>query len=650
MVGYGHFNLEFFMRAVGAIVLAIWSYCLFTQPACAEKRVALVIGNSAYQNVYQLANPVNDSDAMSETLKRAGFDIVELKRNLKANEMRRALRDFSDQVRDANVAVVYYAGHGMEIDGTNYVIPIDAVLERDIDVYDEAISLDRILSVIEPAKDLRLVILDACRDNPFSRSMKRTTASRSIGRGLARVEPNSPNTLIAFSAKAGSTAFDGDSKNSPFTTALINYLIRPGLDLRKVFGFTRDDVLKATNNRQEPFVYGSLGGNDVSLVPALPDPNVAIQHDYELSVQVGTTEVWDAFLSTHPSGFYAKLARSQRDKLAAEAAHVAASEKARLAAEEARLAAEQARLAAEDRARLAAEGARSAEQARAAVEAKTAEQASIDAERKRASEDAKVAEAERFNAAVQARVDEELRLAKVKADQDTKAAREAKAAEEQARASVEKDKTDKYAALESEKAAAEQQTPDGRNPGSDSTQRLAALPNVTIPSDEAAKPTLSSSDIAKSMQIELRRIGCFSGSADGEFTGAFQQSIIRFNKYAGEKLDIKVASLDALEVVKMKSTRICPVSCEHGYRPDGDHCTRVSCGAGEFINGDNECGKRRARAASIGVARTAKTSNQAQENDKPNTPRTKEVYDHCGRWGCFTAAQCVERSKLRACQ
>src|SRR5580692_1521368 len=285
------------MRAVVAVLLAVCSTWLFDQPAFAEKRVALVMGNSAYRNVGRLANPANDSEAMSAIFKKAGFDVVDLKRDLSVSEMRRALRDFSDSVRDADIAIVYYAGHGIEINGSNYLVPVDAVLESDIDVFDEAIPLDRILTVIEPAKQLRLVILDACRDNPFNKSMKRMIGSRAIGRGLAKVEPESPNTLIAFAAKAGSTASDGDSLNSPFTAALVKYLPRPGLDLRKAFGFARDEVLKATNNRQEPFIYGSLGGDDVALVPAvaapLPaaapspaasvaDPNVAVRRDYEL--------------------------------------------------------------------------------------------------------------------------------------------------------------------------------------------------------------------------------------------------------------------------------------------------------------------------------------------------------------------------------
>jgi uncharacterized caspase-like protein len=258
------------MRMLGRIIVAVWAGWLFGGPALADKRVALVIGNSAYEKVASLGNPANDAIAMTATLKEAGFDIVDSRSNLNVADMRRAFRDFSDKSRDADVAVVYYAGHGIEVDGTNYLIPVDAALERDLDAYDEAISLDRVLATIEPAKKLKLVILDACRNNPFATTMKRTIGSRAIGRGLARVEPTSPNTLIAFASKAGSTASDGDSKSSPFTSALIKHIATPGLDLRKVFGFVRDDVLKNTSNRQEPYLYGSLGGEDVSLVPAKP--------------------------------------------------------------------------------------------------------------------------------------------------------------------------------------------------------------------------------------------------------------------------------------------------------------------------------------------------------------------------------------------
>jgi hypothetical protein len=319
MLGSGSLPIwDFLMRAVGVIFLVVWSILLFSQPAFAEKRVALVIGNSAYQNVSKLANPGNDSSAISATFKSAGFDVVDLKRDLNVSEMRRALRDFSDTVRDADVAIVYFAGHGIEINGNNYLIPVDAVLERDIDAFDEAIPLDRILTVIEPAKQLRLVILDACRDNPFSKTMKRMIGSRAIGRGLAKVEPESPNTLIAFAAKAGSTASDGDSKNSPFTAALVKYLPRPGLDLRRAFGYARDDVLKATNNKQEPFIYGSLGGDDVALVP-VPDKTAVDANkpldDTRLELAFWESikndknpELFQAYLNRYPHGVFADIA------------------------------------------------------------------------------------------------------------------------------------------------------------------------------------------------------------------------------------------------------------------------------------------------------------------------------------------------------
>ena len=158
-----------------------------SQPAFAEKRVALVIGNAVYQNVPRLPNPANDGTTIATTLKDAGFDVVDSRHDLTAADTRRALRDFADRARDADIAVVYYAGHGIEVDGGNYLIPVDAKLERDTDVYDEALSLDRVLLAIEPAKKLRLVILDACRDNPFCQEHEAHGRDRArSGRALPR--------------------------------------------------------------------------------------------------------------------------------------------------------------------------------------------------------------------------------------------------------------------------------------------------------------------------------------------------------------------------------------------------------------------------------------------------------------------------------
>jgi uncharacterized caspase-like protein len=323
------------------ILLLVLTMCwLGCDPALAEKQVALVLGNSLYRNVPKLTNPTNDAAAIARMLKSASFD-VETGLDLPIDELRRKLRDFGNKSRDAEVAVVYYAGHGMEMDGTNYLIPVDATLETDADVLDQALPLDRVLFAVNPAKKLRLIILDACRDNPFAQTMKRTVASRGIGRGLAKVEPTTPNTMIAYAAKAGSTASDGDSKNSPFATALIEYLPKPGLDLRRALGFVRDDVLKNTGNKQEPYVYGSLGGDDTPLVPgqltaAEPRPNAqdTVRKDYELAAQLGTRDGWNAFLAQYSEGFYANLAKGQLSKIAAETARAAAAEKARLVEQE----------------------------------------------------------------------------------------------------------------------------------------------------------------------------------------------------------------------------------------------------------------------------------------------------------------------------
>jgi uncharacterized caspase-like protein len=504
---------------------------LICQPALADKRVALVLGNSAYQNVPPLTNPVNDAALIADTFKKAGFDLVELKQNLSAQETRRVLRDFADKSSDADIAVIYYAGHGIEVDGSNYLIPVDAKLERDNDVYDEAFSLDRILVTVEPAKRLRLVILDACRDNPFAQKMKKTLATRAIGRGLAKVEPASPNTLIAYSAKAGSTAQDGAGNNSPFTTALATHLITPGLDIRRAFGFVRDDVLKTTNNRQEPYVYGSLGGDDVPLVPnrsvapppaPAPDAQADIRRDYELALQVGNRGAFEAFLAQHSDGFYASLAKLQLDKIAADQAHAAAVEKSRQAEQE--------------RDRLAAAGAQKEAQVKAEADARAADQARIETEKAKQVAQQQAADAERKRV----------------------------------------------------EAAAVPAAPPAPAP-------VPAAPekNVTV---AALNPGPSQTDITKSVQSELRRVGCYSGNADGDWDSSSQRSLSQFNRSAGTKLDVKAVNADTLDAIKQKPSRVCPLVCEHGFKADGDHCSKIVCAEGSFVNDDNECEKRRGKA------------------------------------------------------
>ena len=262
---------------------------LWSNAAWAEKRVALVVGNSSYEAVPQLPNPSRDANSVAQMFRDAGFDTVDVAINVGNLEFKRAIRKFENDADQADIGVVYYAGHGVEIGGTNYLIPVDAKLASDRDAEDEAIALERMVSSADGVKKLRVVVLDACRDNPFVASMRRERRglNRAITSGLGKVEPTNTDTLIAYAAKAGSTAEDGDGSHSPFTAAVLKNLTIPGLDIRLAFGRVRDDVLKRTSGRQEPFVYGSLGGGNISLVPPPPVAGGSIHQRYQVGLRSG---------------------------------------------------------------------------------------------------------------------------------------------------------------------------------------------------------------------------------------------------------------------------------------------------------------------------------------------------------------------------
>lgn len=594
------------MRALGVVVIAVWASWFLGEPAhAAGKRVALVIGNSSYQNVARLANPVNDAAVIAAMLRRVGFDSVDSRSDLKAVDMRRALREFGNKARDADVAVVYYAGHGIELDNTNYLIPVDALLEADTDIYDEAFPLDRLLVAVEPAKKLRLIILDACRDNPFSKTMKRSIASRAIGRGLAKVEPASPNTMIAFAAKAGFTASDGDGKNSPFAMALAKHLATPGLDLRKAFGFVRDDVLNATSNRQEPFVYGSLGGDDVSLVPAKPvvvapatNPQADMRRDYELAQQIGTRAIWISFLNTYPSGFYADLAKGQLDKIAAEEARVAAADKARLAQEE--------------KARLAAEGARLADQARAETQARKAEEAMTAAESAKQSALAKAAMAEQARIAAEKAATEKAARMKAEAEATAEAKRQAEAKIAAEKTAAEKTTVDANA--QETKSSEHVESVSARKP--EQTQ-IASLPPPADPAS-APEPNPDTRTLVRSIKTELKRVGCYLGAIDNEWT-TVKPSLGKFAKFAKLSPPEQPGS-DLLDLIRGRSDRVCPLECSARQTESNGRCITRTCPSNSMLDENGSCEKRRSRTAarpSAGYSPDKETGSGA----KPSSPR-----------------------------
>jgi hypothetical protein len=363
--------------------------------------------------------------------------------------------------------------------------------------------------------------------------------------------------------------------------------------VRRAFGFVRDEVLKTTGNKQEPFVYGSLGGEDVPLVPARPAPAAAAPASTRPSAQAEgpprlrtraadrQQERAQRFLAQYPDGFYASLAKLQLDKIAAEETRVAATEKARQAEQE--------------RARLAAEGAQKSQQAKAEADAKAAEQARIAAEK-----------------------------AKQVAQDQAAAAEQKRVAAESAAA----DKASAPAPADKDKAV-----------------NLAAL--------DAGPPQ---ADVTKSVQAELRRVGCLTGNADGNWNSSTQRSLTQFNRYAGTRLDTKVASVDTLDTIKLKSSRVCPLVCEHGFQADGDRCTKITCAEGSFLNDDNECEKRRAKkpvaARERPEPRRAPEARQVQESLREFISRVLKTPGRCrGIWWCRhvlfgPAAHCQERATV----
>jgi uncharacterized protein len=247
-----------------ARLIALICLCIaMSTPAVAQRRVALVVGNGKYINEAPLANPGNDARDVTAALKRIGFEVrTLLDGDLIA--MQSALADFARLADGADLALLYYSGHGIEVDGRNYLIPTSAKLADAGDVEFETVPLELALSAVDRANEVKLVVLDACRNNPFQARMLRRQGKRSIGRGFAAVAPAN-GTMVAFAAKAGTVADDGPAGgNSPFTRAFLQAVEVPRLDVRLMFGRVRDHVVQATRT-QEPFTYGSLGGKEVFL-------------------------------------------------------------------------------------------------------------------------------------------------------------------------------------------------------------------------------------------------------------------------------------------------------------------------------------------------------------------------------------------------
>ncbi len=224
------------------------------------QRIALVIGNGAYKNVPALDNPPRDAKLIADSLKGLGFQTVTLANDLTRDKFFETLKSFASQAEKADWAVVYYAGHGFEIGGVNYLVPVDAKLKVDKDAETEAVALEQVIAAVGGARGLRLLMLDACRDNPFAPTMQHTIALKLVDKGFSNIEP-SAGFMVVYAAKHGETALDGEGADSPFATAVARDL-KEHVEVRKLFDIVRDDVWTATRHLQQPFTYGSPPGRE----------------------------------------------------------------------------------------------------------------------------------------------------------------------------------------------------------------------------------------------------------------------------------------------------------------------------------------------------------------------------------------------------
>ena len=480
-----------------------------------EKRVALIIGNSTYQHTGILKNPRADADDMSAALKRLNFEVVE-GIDLDKRAMERIIRQFGLKLQGADIALFFYAGHGLQVSGQNHLLPVDARLSTEGDVDFESIPLHLVLRQMEREAKTSLLLLDACRDNPLARNLARTMGTRSgqISQGLAEVKTG-VGTLIGFSTQPGNVALDGSGRNSPYATALLKHVETPGRDISSTLVNVRNEVVKATNGKQVPWEHTSLMGQVV--FSAATPPSQAANYDKEMEMAFWNAikdskspKLLQTYIDRFPNGTFSGLANAMIETVSKE--QTAVQETTRR--EEDLRKADEAKLA-------AAQQQRDAE--RKALEAKHA------AELLKAQDDAKKAR-------------EALRLAEVERESALKAAESARKAQDDARKATEM-------AAASVPRSPSQNTRDG-----DAT---------------------SDSILTRNIQKALQRVGCDPGKDDGQWRPSVREALTKFSRLTKTKLPSEAPSKEALDAIEARKGRICPLECDSDEKEVGGRCVAI---------------------------------------------------------------------------
>jgi uncharacterized caspase-like protein len=502
------------------------AFLIWALPAHAERRVALVIGNSAYEHVPQLANPKNDAADMAKKLQELGFEVV-VGEDLDLSSMRKTAREFTRKIEGADMALFFYAGHGLQVNGANYMAPVDAQLMSYNDLDYEAFPMDMILAAMERNTKVNLVFLDACRDNPLAENLARSMGTRSsaVGRGLAKLG-SGVGSLIAFATQPGNVALDGDGRNSPFTTALLQHLGTPGQSVTDDLIQVRKEVLDATDGKQVPWDNSSLTGpvvlkdkpkEEPKIQPA-PAPEAKAPQQADNSVELA---YWDSvkesdnprlietYLRKYPEGAFADLAKVKIEVLKTRAAEKPAAPTQ------------------PDNA------------------AELAYWNSIKDSGGIAYLEAYLQQYPNGTFATLAKV----KIAELKAQQ-AQAEAEAKAKlEADAKA---KEEADKLKATET-----------------------AKLEQPVAPETATDLAPIDPVELALATQKELARIGCLSGKADGKWGSGSERALKDYADRQGVELASLQPSAEILDQLKATTIRVCPLVCGKGLEEKNGRCEKV---------------------------------------------------------------------------
>lgn len=517
------------MRLAAALAWSVLVMLVGICPGHAEKRVALVMGNATYQNTPQLGNAVNDAEDVAVALLKVGFTVI-LERNLTKRGMEGALGQFARQAQDADTALVYYAGHGMQYAGVNYLMPVDAKLEDEFSVNFELTRIDDVLFALGRVRGVKMLVLDACRNNPLTERLSQREATRAFAptRGLARIEAGR-GMVIAYSTQPNQVAVDGKGRNSPFAQAFMTEIAVPGLEITTLFRRVALAVNRETGGKQ------------------LPELSMSLLEEFYLNTRESDLQAWgrirntsDAavlrdFITQYPESMFVGVARQQLATIEREPADRLAREKA-----------EQARLEAE---RLAAE--------KAAAEAARAKAAQQRLEAERLANEKAAAEAARRKAEQQ-RLEAE-RLA------NEKAAAEARRLAEQERERVAREQAareDREKARESQKASEQASQPQPADPAAHLQTALLTPQVQPAPPEATLSPPLAGAALVREIKKELKRVGCHAGPVDEAWDNT-RPSLVRFAKYASVAVPDS-PTYQFLERLRGLSSRLCPIECGSG--------------------------------------------------------------------------------------